>query len=101
LLPNCVALASTASDDSGEDLQFWPDFPHYIVLHGTEQNGTRPIKKWAAAAAFAASLYYLLLSGSEVATQRSFFMTADRGDGRSPRHHLSEALQHHAWSRPV
>ena len=35
-----------------------------------------PIKKWAAAAALAASLFYLLLSGSEVATQRSFFMTA-------------------------
>src|ERR1700744_197208 len=35
-----------------------------------------PIKKWAAAAALAASLFYLLLSGAEVATQRSFFMTA-------------------------
>ncbi len=35
-----------------------------------------PVKKWAAAAAFAASLFYLLLSGNEVATQRSFFMTA-------------------------
>jgi competence protein ComEC len=35
-----------------------------------------PIKKWAAAAALVASLFYLLLSGSEVATQRSFFMTA-------------------------
>ncbi len=34
------------------------------------------VKKWAAAAAFAASLFYLLLSGNEVATQRSFFMTA-------------------------
>ncbi|HEY5278861.1 MAG TPA: ComEC/Rec2 family competence protein [Pseudolabrys sp.] len=33
-----------------------------------------PIKKWAAAAAFAAALFYLLLSGSEVATQRSFIM---------------------------
>ena len=32
---------------------------------------TFPIKKWSAAAAF-----YLLLSGAEVATQRSFFMTA-------------------------
>src|SRR5882757_3793611 len=30
-----------------------------------------PIKKWSAAAAF-----YLLLSGADVATQRSFFMTA-------------------------
>jgi competence protein ComEC len=32
---------------------------------------TFPIKKWSAAAAF-----YLLLSGCDVATQRSFFMTA-------------------------
>jgi len=35
-----------------------------------------PIKKWAAAAALAAAGFYLLLSGAEVATQRSFFMTA-------------------------
>jgi competence protein ComEC len=35
-----------------------------------------PIKKWAAAAALAAAAFYLLLSGSEVATQRSFLMTA-------------------------
>jgi competence protein ComEC len=35
-----------------------------------------PIKKWAAAAALAAALFYLLLSGNDVATQRSFFMTA-------------------------
>src|SRR5712672_3665967 len=34
------------------------------------------IKKWSAAAAFAAAAFYLLLSGAEVATQRSFFMTA-------------------------
>ena len=50
-----------------------------------------PIKKWSAAAALAASLFYLLLSGAEVATQRSFFMTAvvlDRGQrSRPPRHH--------------
>jgi competence protein ComEC len=37
---------------------------------------TFPIKKWSAAAAFAAAAFYLLLSGAEVATQRSFFMTA-------------------------
>ena len=37
---------------------------------------TAPIKKWSAAAALAAALFYLLLSGAEVATQRSFFMTA-------------------------
>ncbi len=36
----------------------------------------RPIKKWAAAAALVAAMFYLLLSGAEVATQRSFFMTA-------------------------
>ncbi|MDW3399077.1 ComEC/Rec2 family competence protein, partial [Escherichia coli] len=34
-----------------------------------------PIKKWAAAAALVAAAFYLLLSGAEVATQRSFFMT--------------------------
>ena len=33
-----------------------------------------PIKKWAAA--LVAAAFYLLLSGAEVATQRSFFMTA-------------------------
>lgn len=35
-----------------------------------------PIKKWAAAAALAAATFYLLLSGAEVATQRSFIMIA-------------------------
>ncbi|MBV8538295.1 MAG: ComEC/Rec2 family competence protein, partial [Alphaproteobacteria bacterium] len=35
-----------------------------------------PIKKWAAAAALLASAFYLLLSGCDVATQRSFYMTA-------------------------
>lgn len=35
-----------------------------------------PIKKWAAGAALVAAAFYLLLSGAEVATQRSFFMTA-------------------------
>jgi competence protein ComEC len=34
-----------------------------------------PIKKWAAFAAFLAAFFYLLLSGAEVATQRSFIMT--------------------------
>src|SRR5882757_2439510 len=34
------------------------------------------IKKWSAAAALLAAAFYLLLSGAEVATQRSFFMTA-------------------------
>ncbi len=37
---------------------------------------TYPIKKVAAAAALVAALFYLLLSGAEVATQRSFIMTA-------------------------
>jgi competence protein ComEC len=36
----------------------------------------RPIKKWAAAGALAAAAFYLLLSGAEVATQRSFIMIA-------------------------
>jgi competence protein ComEC len=35
-----------------------------------------PIKKWAAAAALAAATVYLVLSGAEVATQRSYIMTA-------------------------
>src|ERR1700674_5051145 len=35
-----------------------------------------PIKKWSAAAALAAAAFYLLPSGAEVATQRSFYMTA-------------------------
>jgi competence protein ComEC len=35
-----------------------------------------PIKKWSAAAALLAAAFYLLLSGAEVATQRSFDMTA-------------------------
>src|SRR6188768_2377785 len=38
--------------------------------------GRRPIKKWAAMAALVAAAFYLLLSGSEVATQRAFIMTA-------------------------
>ncbi len=36
----------------------------------------RPIKKWAAIAALAVTAFYLLLSGAEVATQRSFIMIA-------------------------
>jgi competence protein ComEC len=35
-----------------------------------------PIKKWAAGAALVATAFYLLLSGAEVATRRSFIMTA-------------------------
>ena len=35
-----------------------------------------PIKKWAAVAALVAAAFYLLLSGAEVATQRSFIMVA-------------------------
>jgi competence protein ComEC len=36
----------------------------------------RPIKKWAAFAALVMATLYLVLSGAEVATQRSFIMTA-------------------------
>ncbi|HEU5275055.1 MAG TPA: ComEC/Rec2 family competence protein [Xanthobacteraceae bacterium] len=36
----------------------------------------RPIKKWAAFAAFVMTTLYLVLSGAEVATQRSYIMTA-------------------------
>jgi competence protein ComEC len=35
-----------------------------------------PIKKWSAAVALLAAAFYLVLSGNEVATQRSFIMTA-------------------------
>ena len=35
-----------------------------------------PIKKWAAFAALVATTFYLVLSGAEVATQRSFIMIA-------------------------
>ena len=35
-----------------------------------------PIKKWAALAALGGAAFYLLLSGAEVATQRSFIMVA-------------------------
>jgi competence protein ComEC len=35
-----------------------------------------PIKKWAAAVALVAAAFYLVLSGAEVATQRSFIMIA-------------------------
>lgn len=45
-------------------------------MQGTEQNRNRAIKKWAAGAALAAATFYLALSGAEVATQRSFLMTA-------------------------
>ena len=38
--------------------------------------GRGPIKKWAALAALAAATFYLLLSGAEVATQRSYIMVA-------------------------
>ena len=43
-------------------------FPSLAIRH--------PIKKWAAAAALVAAACYLLLSGAEVATQRSFIMIA-------------------------
>jgi competence protein ComEC len=36
----------------------------------------RPIKKWAALAALFGAAFYLVLSGAEVATQRSFIMVA-------------------------
>jgi len=36
----------------------------------------RPIKKWAAGSALVAAAFYLLLSGAEIATQRSFVMVA-------------------------
>jgi competence protein ComEC len=41
-----------------------------------ELASARPIKKWSAIGALIAAFGYLLLSGSEVATQRSFIMTA-------------------------
>ena len=35
---------------------------------------TRPIKKWAAAGALGVATFYLTISGSDVATQRSYVM---------------------------
>jgi competence protein ComEC len=46
-----------------------------LALFSTLAMG-HPIKKWAAAAALAAATFYLALSGAEVATQRSYIMTA-------------------------
>jgi competence protein ComEC len=51
----------------------------YAGLLGTGANRTKrqlPIKKWAALAALVAAFFYLLPSGTVVATQRSFIMTA-------------------------
>jgi competence protein ComEC len=42
--------------------------PSFAIRH--------PIKKWAAIGAFVAATFYLLLSSSEVATQRSYIMIA-------------------------
>ncbi|MGH6768360.1 MAG: ComEC/Rec2 family competence protein [Xanthobacteraceae bacterium] len=39
-------------------------------------SGRYPIKKWAAVAALVAAAFYLVLSGAEVATRRSFIMVA-------------------------
>jgi competence protein ComEC len=47
---------------------FFALFPAFANRH--------PIKKWAACAALAVAAFYLLLSGAEVATQRSFIMIA-------------------------
>ena len=41
-----------------------------------------PIKKWAAAAALAAAAFYLLLSGCDLATQRSILMVVNARCGR-------------------
>lgn len=46
-----------------------------LALSRTLAN-TYPIKKWAAVLALAAATFYLILSGAEVATQRSYVMTA-------------------------
>jgi competence protein ComEC len=39
-------------------------------------SGSFPVKKWAAVVALAAATFYLILSGAEVATQRSYIMIA-------------------------
>lgn len=46
-----------------------------LALFPALANG-RPIKKWAAAVALCGAAFYLVLSGAEVATQRSFIMIA-------------------------
>jgi predicted membrane metal-binding protein len=66
----------------------------------------RPIKKWAALAALLVATFYLELSGAEVATQRSYFMTAIVlvGSSRTGRHSRSAASRSRRWwcssSRP-
>jgi competence protein ComEC len=40
----------------------------------TKVQDVHPIKKWGALAALLAATFYLVLSGAEVATQRSFIM---------------------------
>jgi hypothetical protein len=44
-----------------------------------------PIKKWAALAALLVTGFYLILSGNQVATQRSFIMIGVRPTGRAVR----------------
>src|SRR3978361_2300056 len=68
--PRCVWRSVSAENlegaHSGSKTPNFPIFPSHIYT----------LKKWAALAALGAAAFYLLLSGAEVATQRSFIMVA-------------------------
>ena len=75
LLPNCALQRRTRRYEKARRHCVSPIFRYFTTRHETEQNGNHPIKKGAALAALIAAFFYLLLSGAEVATQRSFIMT--------------------------
>jgi len=76
LLPNFSVRDGKGRHEHQSKVQFEPISQDLAVPTDTGQNGNYPIKKWAALAALIAAFFYLLLSGAEVATQRSFIMTA-------------------------
>jgi competence protein ComEC len=99
--PGGVAAALLAGDRSGVPDDVWEDLrnsglAHLLAISGLHigmvaaivfvslrflfalsetLSRDRPIKKWAAAGALAASFGYLLLAGATVPTQRAFLMT--------------------------
>ena len=60
--------------------QWWRAIAFFFIRAGlalfSSLASRRPIKKWAALGALVATGFYLLLSGAEVASQRSFIMIA-------------------------
>jgi competence protein ComEC len=74
LLPNCLARFGTTQHRNYGSTRKLADFGDCLQRRSIERNGNYPIKKWAALAALLMAAFYLLLSGAEVATQRSFIM---------------------------